>query len=56
MADQIGLPVVAERLLHYAQVRGNAFGYWTAAPLLVKLAKGSRRLSDWAPTGAADEH
>jgi 3-hydroxyacyl-CoA dehydrogenase len=34
----IGLPVIAQRLAHYAQVRGNAFGYWTVSPRLASLA------------------
>jgi 3-hydroxyacyl-CoA dehydrogenase len=49
MADQIGLPVIAERLQHYGQVRGNAFGYWTVSPLLADLAEQGQRISDWHP-------
>ncbi|CAN7726644.1 3-hydroxyacyl-CoA dehydrogenase NAD-binding domain-containing protein [Variovorax sp. LjRoot84] len=47
MADQIGLPVVAERIAHYASVRGNPYGYWTASSLLTDLASQGRKLSDW---------
>ncbi|WP_213957827.1 3-hydroxyacyl-CoA dehydrogenase NAD-binding domain-containing protein [Variovorax sp. dw_954] len=47
MADQIGLGVIAERLEHYAQVRGNEFGYWTLSPLLADLAQRGQRISDW---------
>jgi hypothetical protein len=36
MADAIGLPVIVERLAHYASTRGNAQGYWTASPLLCR--------------------
>jgi 3-hydroxyacyl-CoA dehydrogenase len=34
MAQQIGLPQIAQRLAHHAATRGNAFGYWTPAPQL----------------------
>jgi 3-hydroxyacyl-CoA dehydrogenase len=47
MADEIGLPRILERLRHYAEARGNAFGYWTPAPLLERLVRSGRRLSDW---------
>jgi 3-hydroxyacyl-CoA dehydrogenase len=47
MADQIGLGKIAERLAHYAATRGNAYGYWTAAPLLTKLASEGTKLADW---------
>jgi 3-hydroxyacyl-CoA dehydrogenase len=47
MADRIGLPLIAERLAHYAQARGNRFGYWTASKLLTELAGKGRWLSDW---------
>ena len=47
MADAIGLPQIAERLGHYAKVRGNACGYWTISPLLASLAAQGKRLSDW---------
>lgn len=47
MADAIGLDRIARRLAHYAQSRGNAFGYWTVSPLLQSLADQGRRLSDW---------
>ena len=47
MADGIGLVAIAERLAHYAQVRGNPFGYWTVSPLLASLAKSGQRVSDW---------
>jgi len=41
MAGQIGLAHIAGRLAHYAAARGNAFGYWTPAPLLTELAAAS---------------
>ncbi len=47
MADRIGLTAIAERLSHYAKVRGNPFGYWTVSPLLTSLAQSDLRLSDW---------
>lgn len=47
MADAIGLPRIVQRLAHYAQTRGNAYGYWTISPLLQSLADQSQRLSDW---------
>lgn len=47
MADAIGLPVIAERLAHYAKTRGNPYGYWTLSPLLASLAADGKRLSDW---------
>ena len=46
MADEIGLPVIAQRLTHYAQTRGNALGYWSVSPLLQALADRGQRLSD----------
>lgn len=52
MADQLGLAHVAARLAHYAATRGNALGYWTAAPLLLQLAGEGRRLSDWRQAAA----
>jgi 3-hydroxyacyl-CoA dehydrogenase len=52
MADQIGLAHIAARLAHYGAERGNAFGYWTPAPLLLELAGEGRKLSAWA-SGAA---
>ena len=47
MADQIGWPVIAERLAHYARVRGDPFGYWKPAALVEDLARNGRRISDW---------
>ena len=47
MADEIGLAVIAKRLTHYAQTRGNAFGYWSVSPLLQSLADRGQRLSDF---------
>ncbi len=49
MADQIGLPVIVERLAHYRRVRGNNFGYWNVSPLLAELAHDGRSLSAWLP-------
>lgn len=48
MADQIGLPYIVARLEHYAGERGNAFDYWTPAPLLLELAASGRRLATWS--------
>jgi len=50
MADDWGMARVVERLEHYAKKTGNAFGYWTPAPLLKQLAAQGRRISDWART------
>jgi 3-hydroxyacyl-CoA dehydrogenase len=47
MADQIGLPAIAERIAHYASARGNPHGYWSASSLLTDLARQGRKLSDW---------
>ena len=49
MADEIGLDTIVRRLGHYAEERGNAFGYWTPSTLLVELARQGRRISDWRP-------
>ncbi len=49
MADTIGLPVIAERLAHYAKVRGDDFGYWSVSKLLSRFAGEGQRLSDWRP-------
>ena len=46
-ADGIGLGTIVERLAHYARERGNAFGYWSASPLLKDLAARGQRISDW---------
>lgn len=47
LADDIGLPRIVERLERYGRVRGNRHAYWTPSPLLVELARGGRRISDW---------
>jgi 3-hydroxyacyl-CoA dehydrogenase len=47
MADTIGLPVIVERLAHYAASRGDRFGYWTCAPLLARLAASGGSLARW---------
>jgi len=36
-ADQVGLKVIHERILHYARTQGEQ--YWTPAPLLARLAR-----------------
>ena len=46
MADQIGLRKIADRLAHYAAVRGDPFGYWTPSPLLTRLAEANETISD----------
>ncbi|MDM0030611.1 3-hydroxyacyl-CoA dehydrogenase NAD-binding domain-containing protein [Variovorax sp. J22P271] len=46
MADAIGLPEIAERLAHYAKLRGDPHGYWSVSPLLASLAVQGQRLSD----------
>jgi 3-hydroxyacyl-CoA dehydrogenase len=47
MADRIGWPIIADRLAHYARVRGDPFGYWKPAALVEDLARNGRRISDW---------
>ena len=47
MAEQIGLDKIAQRLAHYAQERGNAFGYWSRSALLTRLAETGEALSKW---------
>lgn len=47
MAEQIGLANIAQRLSHYADVRGNAFGYWNPSSLLTRLAETGEPLSKW---------
>jgi len=47
MADEIGLGRIAERLAHYAAVRGDRFGYWTPSPLLSRLAASGESLASW---------
>ncbi|UUZ70340.1 3-hydroxyacyl-CoA dehydrogenase family protein [Polaromonas sp. P2-4] len=49
MADQIGLKTIVERLAHYANVRTDRLGYWTATNLLKTLAEQGQRLSEWMP-------
>lgn len=41
MAETIGLDVIAQRLAHYAATRGDAYGYWTPARLLVERAEAA---------------
>jgi 3-hydroxyacyl-CoA dehydrogenase len=48
-ADTTGIANIVARIGHYAKTRGNAFGYWTAAPLLARLAAQGKRISDWQP-------
>jgi len=48
MADDWGLDHVVDRLQHYADTTGNAYGYWTPARLLVDLAGKGARISDWS--------
>jgi len=47
MAEQLGLATIAGRLAYHAAIRGNEFGYWTPAPLLLELCASGGRLSDW---------
>jgi len=46
MADTIGLRQIVARLNHYAQVRGNAHGYWTVSALLQRVADEGGRLAN----------
>lgn len=48
LADERGLSQVVQRLDHYAATRGNNFGYWTVSPLLRRLSKEGKRLSQYA--------
>ncbi len=50
MADQIGLKEISDRIAHYARTRGDAFGYWTPAPLLTRLAESGQQLAEWKPS------
>ncbi|MBA5688890.1 3-hydroxyacyl-CoA dehydrogenase NAD-binding domain-containing protein [Rugamonas apoptosis] len=50
MAEQTGLTKIAQRLRHYARVRGDAFGYWTPSSLLTRLAETGEPLSKWTRT------
>jgi hypothetical protein len=52
MADQIGLTKVVAQLDHYADTRGNPYGYWTVSSLLRSLAKNQQRISDWTAASA----
>ena len=47
LADQIGLPLIAARLAHYAAARADRFGYWDTAPLLAQLAETGGSLAQW---------
>jgi 3-hydroxyacyl-CoA dehydrogenase len=49
MADQTGLPVIAQRLANHAAERGNLFGYWSPSPLLTRLVEAGARLEGWKP-------
>jgi 3-hydroxyacyl-CoA dehydrogenase len=50
MADELGLSVIADRLTHYASVRGNEHGYWTPCSLLRSLEKLGVPLSSFQST------
>jgi 3-hydroxyacyl-CoA dehydrogenase len=52
MADRIGLSRIADRLAHYAQKRGDVFGYWTPSTLLTRLSQEGKRIGDWRPTSS----
>jgi 3-hydroxyacyl-CoA dehydrogenase len=45
MADRVGWRVIAGRLAHYANVRGDPFGYWKPAALVKELARDDHRIS-----------
>lgn len=45
MAQTIGLDQIVDRMDHYAQSRGNAYGYWTVSPLLRRLAQSGERFT-----------
>ena len=47
MASGMGLNHIAERLAHYAEVRGNQHGYWAVSPLLAALAQQSKSFAEW---------
>lgn len=47
MASGMGLKNIAERLAHYAEVRGNQHGYWAVSPLLAALAQQSKSFAEW---------
>ena len=49
MADEIGLDTIVMRLAHYAEERGNAFGYWTPSKMLLDLAQQGRKITNWRP-------
>jgi len=51
MADAIGLPVIAERLAHYAAARGDPHHYWRISPLLADRAARGERLSAFRSEG-----
>jgi 3-hydroxyacyl-CoA dehydrogenase len=44
-ADTLGLRWVLERIGHYSREQGER--YWTAAPLLARLARTGERLAEW---------
>lgn len=46
-ADVFGITRIAERLDHYARMRGNPFDYWTKSDLLNTMAAEGKRFSDW---------
>jgi len=46
-ADTIGIGTIVERLDHYARTRVNAFGYWSCAELLRRMAEQGLRFADW---------
>jgi 3-hydroxyacyl-CoA dehydrogenase len=45
-ATTLGLGRIIERMAHFANTRGNAYGYWTPSALLQQLATTGSRLQD----------
>ncbi|PWG73291.1 multifunctional fatty acid oxidation complex subunit alpha, partial [Enterococcus hirae] len=46
-ASTIGLQAIVDAFDDFAERCGNDFGYWTPAPLLVKLASEGRSFTDY---------
>ncbi len=47
MADTLGAQTLIDGLGRYAGARGDAYGYWTPANLLKRMASANLRFADW---------
>ncbi len=49
-ADAVGLQGVIDGMARFAKSVGNDYGYWTPAPLLIRLAAEDKTFKEWSRT------